>query len=632
MKKFLAAFLFALFGFATSATAYTPNDIVTYYPDGPGGSSTGAAIGDSGISVLNIGSGVASIAALRLNTVASNYITVAGYYGQGTLGGGVFSYVSSDTSSADNGGTIIVDVAGHRYYRLFANPATPEMFGAKADGVTDDTATVQDAISAGTHVSLSAHTYCIKTGPLLTGPAGFTLQGAGDLASNLSACGADVSILNLGGMVGANQAAQAYKDFGVEGSQNILTTHPAILGECGQCLFSNLRVTGGSNTFRINGNNNLVEQVFAFDAYGTDANFYTDGPGFGWFEGDTFDTAYPLNANPTATGSASTCANSCTFSGYSTSQPYYQGNMAEVTFGGRSFYIMKVNSGNATPGGASIPVPQPYGVTFPDPNNSAITWQLVGTVGQDTVRVDGLGGTGGAQMFFSGCDFTGYAFIGLHFTNYASQITLSNSVFGGNVGGAITLDTGSNNIALANNYIVGGYTTNSLGIQESSSYGGNLTVSGNTFLNAMQQAISFGAGTSGNIATGNIVNSNIQEGIVIGSGVQVTATGNDLSGAASSPILGASTAAVGSFIEANKGYNPVGVTSATYTPLTGVTYQGGPTSETHYLSGGTVTAVKVPNASGTTICSSTPCTVVLGPNDTFSVTYSGAPTDTKAVH
>ncbi len=57
-----------------------------------------------------------NIAALRANTAASGIIFVQGYYAAGDAGGGYF-WLSSDFSSADNGGTIIVDAAGHRYKR-----------------------------------------------------------------------------------------------------------------------------------------------------------------------------------------------------------------------------------------------------------------------------------------------------------------------------------------------------------------------------------------------------------------------------------------------------------------------------------------------------------------------------------
>ena len=82
----------------------------------------------------------------------------------------------------------------------------------------------------------------------------------------------------------------------------------------------------------------------------------------------------------------------------------------------------------------------------------------------------------------------------------------------------------------------------------------------------------------------------------------------------------------------NPGYNPVGTFQSTYAPASGATYTAGASPETHYLVGGTVTAVTIPAGSGSNVCTATPCTMVLGPGETFSVTYSAAPQDIKTIH
>lgn len=91
----------------------------------------------------------ASIAALRANVQAETIVYVQGYYGTGTLGGGAFSYVATDTTTADNGGTVIVDAANHRWYRERAGPNYPvSWFGAKGDGTTDDLASITACLAA----------------------------------------------------------------------------------------------------------------------------------------------------------------------------------------------------------------------------------------------------------------------------------------------------------------------------------------------------------------------------------------------------------------------------------------------------------------------------------------------------
>jgi hypothetical protein len=63
---------------------------------------------------------LANINAIRGLTALTRYSTacyVLGYTISADGGQGVFIYVSTDTTSADNGGTIIVDVDGGRWYR-----------------------------------------------------------------------------------------------------------------------------------------------------------------------------------------------------------------------------------------------------------------------------------------------------------------------------------------------------------------------------------------------------------------------------------------------------------------------------------------------------------------------------------
>ena len=93
---------------------------------------------------------VDSIAALRaLSKATYTRAFVTGYYAAGDGGGGAYWYDPSDTTSADNGGTIIVASDGGRWkLENVANGLSVRQFGAKGDGVTDDTAAIQAAINA----------------------------------------------------------------------------------------------------------------------------------------------------------------------------------------------------------------------------------------------------------------------------------------------------------------------------------------------------------------------------------------------------------------------------------------------------------------------------------------------------
>lgn len=61
---------------------------------------------------------------------------------------GFFQRSETDTTSADNGGTVIVDASDRRWKRLYTGFVDVHWFGAIGDGVADDHAAVQAAITA----------------------------------------------------------------------------------------------------------------------------------------------------------------------------------------------------------------------------------------------------------------------------------------------------------------------------------------------------------------------------------------------------------------------------------------------------------------------------------------------------
>ncbi len=98
---------------------------------------------------------LSTIASLRVNGAAStaaNSYSVQCYYTLGDQGGGIFDYDAADTTSADDGGVIIV--CGTRRYkrRISGNRISNRWFGVKADG-QQFTVT---AVATETHVTASA--------------------------------------------------------------------------------------------------------------------------------------------------------------------------------------------------------------------------------------------------------------------------------------------------------------------------------------------------------------------------------------------------------------------------------------------------------------------------------------------
>lgn len=124
---------------------------------------------------------IASIAALRLLDSdvedVSDVILLDKNYTLGD-GGGAFVADPTDTTTADNGGTVIVDAAGLRWKRNYSGPVHVKWFGAVGDAATNDTTALQAALAAGVNGSVYVNAGTYMTDPL-TGYTNQEVYGAG---------------------------------------------------------------------------------------------------------------------------------------------------------------------------------------------------------------------------------------------------------------------------------------------------------------------------------------------------------------------------------------------------------------------------------------------------------------------
>jgi len=117
--------------------------------------STGASLIGGGGQVVD------SITALRalLKTSPSKHALTTGYYAAGDGGSSTYWYDASDTTSLDNGGTVIVATDGGRWKLWRDQVVSIKQFGAKGDDATNDTAAFNAAFAAGVRLYGPAGTY-----------------------------------------------------------------------------------------------------------------------------------------------------------------------------------------------------------------------------------------------------------------------------------------------------------------------------------------------------------------------------------------------------------------------------------------------------------------------------------------
>ncbi|MDN8081151.1 hypothetical protein QZN30_17450 [Burkholderia multivorans] len=169
----------------------TQQVVVIGWPSRSIGVPANSSVGDSQLAWTGILNRVTdSIAGLRaLSKLIYSRAFVTGYYGVGDGGGGSYYLNPADTTSADNGGSIIVAADGGRWYLQHNGTVSVKQFGCKGIGNSfNDTASFQAAVSTGLriHVPASALGYYLTNSITLT-QAGQVIFGDGSVNTTIFA-------------------------------------------------------------------------------------------------------------------------------------------------------------------------------------------------------------------------------------------------------------------------------------------------------------------------------------------------------------------------------------------------------------------------------------------------------------
>jgi len=177
MKKLIALAAFALFALAGQAKASVCGAYPFVFVNGQVANATQVNGDFNWIKTCLNNTNVNTIADLRLNTALLPSIIVAGGTAPADGNGGLFIYNPLDTTSPDNGTTIIVDAVGHRWYRQ----------GGSAIIIVATTAQLQAVPIAGTSEGYSV----LRTGYYVAGDSPAVLYTLDKNACSLNSGGGD---------------------------------------------------------------------------------------------------------------------------------------------------------------------------------------------------------------------------------------------------------------------------------------------------------------------------------------------------------------------------------------------------------------------------------------------------------
>lgn len=222
---------------------------------------------------------IAELTALDVSSLAATLVYVSGYYASGDGGGGWFEYLSGNSDTADGGITFAPDAGSGRWKRVEREEIYVEMFGAKGDGSTDDSAAIiaatgyVDATLVGGVLRFRNATYVFDANKwTLNGVRGVRFVGmGGDAVENgtlliLKNNAADTELLRITACL---NLTFEYMRFAIDESTATAATHIVVMDAEDLPVLSNNNIQFNHCNFNPQGAGALTANVWVYDSVHT---------------------------------------------------------------------------------------------------------------------------------------------------------------------------------------------------------------------------------------------------------------------------------------------------------------------------------------------------------------------------